>query len=546
MATQLTRSRQRSVWRFLLLTLPAILYASLVMAQEKAKLGAVRFPVSCSPPAQQQFDRALAALHSFWYEEALRGFTAVTETDPGCAMGHWGIAMSIYYPLWVPPSEATLNKGLAAVAKAKAIGVKTERERAYVEAIAVFYKDADKLDHRSRAVAYEKAMEGLYRQYPTDREAAIFYALALNATAPPTDKTYANQLKAGEILERVFAEQPSHPGVAHYIIHSYDNPPLARRGLSAAQRFARIAPSVPHAQHMPSHIFTRLGLWQESIQSNLGAVAASKEYAAKAHPGAAYYEHLHALDYLGYAYLQTAQDRKAKGVLDELLSIRKVQPEAFQAAYAFAAIPARYVLERRRWSEAAALTVHPTAFPWNRFGWAEAVTYFARALGSARSGNVSDARLNIEKLESLQDALARGKETYWAKQVEIQRRVATAWLGLATGKKEEALKLMQSAVDLEDATEKHPVTPAPILPAGEMLGEMLLELGHPSEALREFEASQRVEPNRFRGLHGAAKAAHLSGNREKAEQYYAKLMSLSESADTDRPEIEEARIFLKR
>jgi hypothetical protein len=218
-------------------------------------------------------------------------------------MGHWGIAMSIYYPLWVPPSEATLNKGLAAVAKAKAIGVKTERERAYVEAIAIFYKDADKLDHRSRAVAYEKAMEGLYRQYPTDREAAIFYALALNATAPPTDKTYANQLKAGEILERVFAEQPSHPGVAHYIIHSYDNPPLARRGLSAAQRFAKIAPSVPHAQHMPSHIFTRLGLWQESIQSNLGAAAASKEYAAKAHPGAAYYEHLHALDYLGYAYL---------------------------------------------------------------------------------------------------------------------------------------------------------------------------------------------------------------------------------------------------
>jgi tetratricopeptide (TPR) repeat protein len=517
------------------------------MAQEKAveKLGEVRFPVSCTVPAQQQFDHALAALHSFWYEEALKAFTLVTETDPGCAMGYWGIAMSIYYPLWVPPSQGTLQKGINAIEKGKSIGVKTDREGAYIAAIEVFYKDSEKLDHRTRTLAYEKAMERIYLQYSNDREAAIFYALALNATAPPTDKTYSNQLKAGEILEKVFTEQPNHPGVAHYIIHSYDNPPLARRGLSAAQRFAKIAPSVPHAQHMPSHIFTRLGLWQESIQSNLGAVAASKEYAAKTHPGAAYYEHLHALDYLGYAYLQSAQDRKAKGVLDELLTIRKVQPEAFQAAYAFAAIPARYALERRRWSEAAALTAHPPTFPWSRFRWAEAVTYFARALASARSGNVSSARKDIEKLESLQDALARAKDAYWAKQVEIQRRVATAWLGLAEGKKDAALKLMQSAADLEDSTDKHPVTPAPILPARELLGEMLLELGNPVQALKEFEASHRVEPNRFRGLHGAAKAAQISGNREKARHYYAQLVSLCEGADTDRPEINEAKVFLK-
>jgi tetratricopeptide (TPR) repeat protein len=533
---------------FLSLTLSTLLLASIVLAQEKAmeRLGQVSFPISCTPAAQKQFDRGLAALHSFWYEEALRVFTAVTETDPGCAMAYWGIAMSIYYPLWVPPSESTLHKGMNAVEKAKAVGAKTDREGAYIAAIESFYKDSNKLDHRTRTLAYEKALEQLYRQYPKDREAAIFYALALNATAPPTDKTYAKQLRAGEILEKVFAEQPDHPGVAHYIIHSYDNPPLASRGLPAAQRYAKIAPAVPHAQHMPSHIFTRLGLWEESIRSNLGAVAASKQYAAKAHPGAAYYEHLHALDYLGYGYLQMAQDRQAKGVVDELLSIQKVQPEAFQAAYAFAAIPARYALERRLWSEAAALTVQPSTFPWSRFPWAEAVTHFARALGSARSGNVAKARKDIEKLEALQDALTNAKDSYWAKQVDIQRRTATAWFLRAEGKNDEALNLMQSAADLEDSTDKHPVTPAPILPARELLGEMLLELDNPAQALKEFEASSRVEPNRFRGLHGAAKAAQMSGDLKKARNYYEKLVSVCERADTARPELQEAKAFLAK
>jgi tetratricopeptide (TPR) repeat protein len=531
---------------FVSVTVSTLFLASIVLAQEKGmeKLGQVRFPISCTGAAQKQFDHGLAALHSFWYEEALRVFTAVTEADPGCAMGYWGIAMSIYYPLWVPPSQPTLQKGMSAIEKAKSIGAKTDREGAYIAAIEVFYKDSDKLDHRSRTLAYEKAMERIHLQYPDDREAAIFYALALNATAPPTDKTYSKQLKAGEILEKVFSEQPDHPGVAHYIIHSYDNPALANRGLPAAQRYAKIAPSVPHAQHMPSHIFTRIGLWQESIQSNLGAVAASKEYAAKAHPGAAYYEHLHALDYLAYAYLQGAQDREAKNVLDELRAIQKVQPEAFQAAYAFAAIPARYALERRRWSEAAALTVTPTTFPWNRFPWSEAVTHFARAMGSARDGNVANTRKDIEKLESLQDALVKAKDSYWAKQVDIQRRVATAWFLRAENKNDEAMKLMQTAADLEDSTDKHPVTPAPIQPARELLGEMLLELGDAAQALKEFEASQRVEPNRFRGLYGAAKAAQASGEREKARHYYAKLVSLCERADTDRPEIKEAKTFL--
>jgi tetratricopeptide (TPR) repeat protein len=522
-------------------------WTGLPMAQEQTeKLGQVHFPISCSAPAQQQFDRALAALHSFWYEEALRIFTAVTETDARCAMGYWGMAMSLYYPLWAPPSQSTLQKGMRAVEKARSIATKTDREAAYIEAIEVFYNASNKLDHRTRTRAYEKAMERLYLQYPQDKEAAIFYALALNATAPPTDKTYAKQLQAGEILEKVFAEQPNHPGVAHYIIHSYDNPILAHRGLPAARRYARIAPAVPHAQHMPSHIFTRLGLWQESIQSNLGSVAASKAYSARAHPGAAYYEHLHALDYLGYAYLQGAQDRAAKGVLDELLTIEKVQPEAFQAAYAFAAIPARYVLERRRWSEAAALTVHPSTFPWSRFPWAEAVIYFTRAMGSVQSGNDDEARQAIAKLASLRDALAQVKEKYWAEQVEIQRQVTTAWLARADGKDDEALKLMQSAVDLEDSTAKHPVTPAPILPARELLGEMLLDLGNPDQALQEFEASNLKEPNRFNGLYGAARAAELAGDVAKARTYYGKLVALCEHSDTDRPALQQAKAFLAR
>jgi tetratricopeptide (TPR) repeat protein len=533
---------------FLFVTLTMLLCAHGLMAQEKAtdKLGQIHFPVSCSAAAQAQFDRAVAILHSFWYEEAVKAFTAVAEADPNCAMAFWGIAMSIYYPLWVPPDQSTLQRGLSAVEKAKSIGTKTDREGAYIAAIEVFYKDSDKLDHRTRAVAYEKAMEQIYLRYSEDQEAAVFYALALNATAPPTDKTYAKQLKAGEILEKVFAQQPNHPGVAHYIIHSYDNPALASRGLPAARRYAKIAPAVPHAQHMPSHIFTRIGLWQESIQSNLGAVAASKDYEAKAHPGAAYYERLHALDYLEYAYLQGAQDREAKRVLDELNAIQKVQPEAFQAAYAFAAIPARYAIETRRWSDAASLTLYPTTFPWNRFAWAEAVIYFARALGSARSGNVTDARKDIEKLGVLHEALVKAKDKYWAEQVDIQGRAVGAWLAHVEGQNEEAVKLMRTAADLEDSTDKHPVTPAPITPARELLGDLFLELNEPKKAFAEFERSLSKEPNRFHALYGAARAAELSGDPEKARSYYEKVVAVCGQADTERSELQQAKAFLAK
>jgi hypothetical protein len=508
------------------------------------QLGSVDFAVACNAEAQAQFQRAVAIQHSFWFEEAGKAFATVTVTDPGCAMGYWGIAMSLYHPLWEPPDATALQHGWEAVAKAKAVGAKTDRERDYIAAIEDFYRDADKRDHRTRALAYDKAMEQVSLRYPQDHEAAVFYALALDATALPTDKTYANQKKAGAILEKVFAEQPNHPGVAHYIIHSYDYPPLADRALAAARRYAKIAPAAPHALHMPSHIFIRLGLWQEAIDSNRASAAAAREYGLKAFPGRAWFQELHALDYLAYAYLQGAQEREAKGVLDELLVIQKAEPEDGISAYALTAIPARYALERRAWTEAASLTLHPTTFPWSRYHWAEANVYFARALGAARSGNIVSARKEVEQLQSLRDTLAEAKQSYWAEQVEIQRRAAAAWLAYAEGQHEQAVTLMRSAADLEDATEKHPVTPGPILPARELLGDLLLELKHPAQALGEFEASLRASPNRFHGLSGAARAAQQAGDAEKARRYYAQLVSLSEHGDTARAALTEAQSFL--
>lgn len=505
----------------------------LLLAHEQTeKLGQVHFPIACGAPAQQQFDRAVALLHSFWYTEAVKAFTTVTETDPGCAMGYWGIAMSVWYPLWQPPSQAMLKQGGEAVAQAREIGGKNAREQQYIAAIEAFYKDAATRDHRTRALAYEKAMEQLYTRHPEDHEAAVFYALALNATALPTDKTYANQLKAVEMLEKVFAEQPDHPGVAHYLIHSYDYPALASRGLPAAQRYAQIAPSAPHALHMPSHVFTRLGLWQESIASNRDSAKAAKEYSSV-------FEQLHALDYQAYAYLQGAQDVEARRVLEERDALAKANLENFASAYAFAAIPARYTLERRRWAEAAALEPQPS-----RVLYTEAITYFARAIGAARTGDIASTRSSVEKLQSLQTALAEAKQSYWAEQVEVQRRAAAAWLAHAEGKNAEALTLMRSAVGLEDSTEKHPVTPGPIMPARELLGDLLLELHEPAQALQAFETSQRSDPNRFNGLYGAARAAEQAGDREKARTYYARLATLCERADSERAELQQAKAFL--
>ncbi len=512
------------------------------MTQE---VGTVNFPISCTSEAQDGFNHGMALLHSFEYAAAIESFNTVTELDPSCAMAHWGVAMSLVEPLWAPPTSQMLVDGWAAVEKAMAAGAKTEREQAYIDAIAAFYKDSDTLDHRTRSLAYEQAMAQLVQDYPDDTEAKLFYALALLATADPTDKSYTNQRQAVAILEQLLAEQPNHPGVAHYLIHSNDYPALADQGLDAALRFAVIAPAAPHALHMPSHIFTRLGYWQESIDTNLaGASAAKARLPEGDEQRTSSQAVLHPMDYMMYGYLQMGQDEAAKDLLDEMHAIESVHGENLGAAYALAAMPARYVLERGQWAEAAALTLHPQGLAWEKFPQAEAVLVFARALGAARSGDVEAARQELDRLHALREEMLTNKQDYWAGQAVIQSREVEAWIALAEGSDEAALALMREAVALEDATDKHPVTPGPIVPAHELLGEMLLELNQPEEALAEFEASHVVEPNRFRGLYGAARAAEIAGEVEQARSYYEELVALAETSSSERPELTAAKEFL--
>ncbi len=513
------------------------------------KLGDVNFVVSCTPQAQKHFNHAVAWLHSFEYEEAANAFNSVAATDPRCGMAYWGIAMTSYHPLWAAPTADELKRGWSAIEKAKQIGATTQRERDYIAALELFYKDSDKLDHRTRTFAYHDAMKRLYESNPADQEAAVFYSLSLIATGTMSnDKSYAREKEAAQILNRVLARQPQHPGVAHYLIHSYDYPPLAQLALPAARSYAKIAPASAHAQHMPSHIFIRLGLWQEAIRSNLDAEASAKVFAMRNKMTGAWDEQLHAMDYLAYAYLQGAQDKQALGVLEEVLQLKSAEPQTFKVAYAFAAIPARYVLERKRWDEATKLTLPPNTtgtFPWAKFGWAEAHIHFARALGFARTGDVGSAQRELDQLATLRDALVIGKGEYdWAKQVEIERQIAAAWVAYAEGKKDESLQLMRAVADLDDVTDKHPVTPGAILPAREQLGELLLELNQPAAALAEFETSLRSAPERFNGVYGAARAASLAADEKKARAYYQKLLALTQQADTPRPEINEAKAFL--
>jgi tetratricopeptide (TPR) repeat protein len=507
--------------------------------------GEVNFHTSCGPAVQKSFKEAVWTLHSFWYPEALKGFTAVTEAEPGCAMGYWGIAMSHWYPLWFPPSPAALKAGAEAVEKAVAAGPKTEREKDYIVAIAAFYRDSDKLDHRTRVVAYEKAMEQVYLRYPEDREAAVFYGLALNASALPTDKTYANQRKAAEILNKVWAEQPNHPGVVHYLIHSDDSPQFAEAGLDAAICYSKIAPDVPHALHMPSHIFTRLGMWQQSIDSNRAAHAAAVAYVRKTlGPESFDSETVHTMDYLEYAYLQTAQDRRAKEVVDELTSFRQSAAPNLPTAYAVAAIPVRFALERRDWHAAASLSAPAIGFPLERFPWAEAMLSFARSLGAAQTGDIPGAQAEIAKLQSLENKLLEAKDSYWANQVEVQRLGAAGILAHVQGDDKKAIELARAAADLDATMDKHPATPAAVLPARELLADLLLELNEPGAALKEYEQALRNDPNRFRSILGRARAAKQLGDIAASRDAYQKLVALSTSAVSERPELSEAKAFL--
>ena len=510
-------------------------------AQAPAKAeryGTVHFPVSCTAAAQKQFDLAVTMLHSFFYPETIKAFTKVAEIDPQCAMAYWGIAISQRpNPLVGPWDNATLQRGLEAIQRGKAL-TRTERETDWLAAMELFFKGYDKLDQPTRTKLFEKAMEALYRKYPDDDEAGVFYALALNETVSLSDKTYAQQLKAAQILEALDAKHPDHPGIAHYIIHSYDYRPLAERGVPAANKYAQIAPSAQHALHMPSHIYTTLGMWEASIASNRAALAAAKAYAAKNYgPGVADFAESHHYDFMAYAYLQLGRDREAKRVVEEVQAIQKYFPLRIDTG--FAAVPARYALERAAWAEAAVL--QPRA---SQFAITEAIGYFTRAIGAARIGEPSRAAEGIAHLERLREAALAKAEDYWAGQIRVLIQAASAWVALAQGNDAQALGLMREAADLEDASEKHVAMENRLYPMHELLGYMLLELGDAQAAFKEFEVSLEQTPNRLRGFYGAAKAAHLIGNTGKAREYYAKLAALADESDSERPEFREAKVFL--
>jgi len=505
------------------------------------KLGTVRFPVSCNKAASQHAERGLALLHHMTYEGARAAFVAATEADPDCAMGYWGQAMGFIHPLWSdPPGEANFKKGQALVNEAKTRGKKTERERAYIAAVETYYAEGWRRDEKANLASFEQGWRNVHEQFPEDPEVACFYALAHMATADPADKSYAKQKRAAAIAERVLTQIPDHPGAHHYIIHAYDYPSLAEKALGVARSYGEIAPEVPHALHMPSHIFTRLGLWQESIAMNKRSASAALKHPAGDKVSLHY---PHALDYLAYAYLQRADDQNAKEILDTIKSLEGPFQSHVASAYTFAAVPARFTLERQRWAEAAQLEPRtPSHYPWDKFPAMEAITHFARAFGAARSGDRRAALEALDKLAALREQAA-ASSAYWANQIEIQRLAAMAWLAYQEGKQEEALDTMRRAAELETATEKHPVTPGEVLPARELLADMLLAIGRHQEAQTQYLAALERSPNRFNSLYGAGRAAELGGNDTKAALYYRQLVDVT-GADAERKRLQHAKTFL--
>ena len=510
------------------------------------RLGEVNLPISCSPAAQQQFNRAVAMQHSFFFPETVKAFTVIAEKEPSCAMAYWGIAISQRpNPLVGPFPGDVLKRGWEAIEKARAASQKTEREIAWIEALAAYYQDYATVPQQKRTANYEAAMARLSARYPADAEAAIFYALALNEAADPADKTYARQLKAADILEKLEPNYPNHPGIPHYIIHSYDYPELAIRGVLAAARCAQLAPSAPHALHMPSHVFSTLGMWQEVIGSDRAADDETIAYTARVNPQAAADPaknagRYHFLDFLTNAYLQLGQDRQAKAIVDARNSVAEY-PAGFRYSghTAFAAIPVRYAFERAAWVEAAALPIPKTPF-----AQAEAIAWFGRAIGAARSGDMTRAREAIDQLRVLKDRLAKANDDYWTGQVAIQEQAAEGWLALGEGRKRDAIAAMRQAADLEDRSGKHVAMENRLSPIRELLGELLLEANEPAQALKEFETSLRNNPNRYRSFAGAAKSAERTGDRTQARSYYEKLIALAAQADDGRPSLIAAKQYL--
>jgi tetratricopeptide (TPR) repeat protein len=523
----------RSNKLFLLVSLLALLFVSGASAQEK--LGNVSFPTSCDPKVQAQFERGVAMLHSYWFTEGGKVFDAVAKQDPNCVMAYWGYAVNLLgNSLAGPPSAKDAQMAWEALERARAIGAKTPRERDWIEALSAYYRDYDKVSVDDRLLAYTKAMEQMTQRYPDDFEAWAYYALTLQASAPKTDKTYANQLKAAGILEKLFKQNPQHPGVSHYLIHAYDYPPLADKGIEAARRYAGIAPAAPHARHMPSHIYSMVGLWEESIASNRSSLEIQRDY-------------YHAMDFIMYAHLELAQDAKAKALIDEIYKVGrddlllKDNIGTLGAYTALAVIPARYALERADWKGAAALPAVPT-----KRLVADSLIRFTRGLGMARSGDLAGAKREIEAIQGLQKALLKAKDAYWAARSEEQVLAVSAWVAHAEGAREQAAKLMRAAADGEDGSVKHVSMENRLYPMRELFADLLLEMEQAAPALREFEAALKENPNRYRGLYGAARAAEAAGEQKKAEGYFAQLVTLSKNADTVRPELTRATAFLAK
>ena len=523
--------------------------------------GKVDFPVSCGPDAQAEFTRGVALLHSFFYEEARRAFSSAVEKDPNCAMAQWGIAMTWWHPIWTPPTTDEMSAGKAAIDRAIKIETKSDRERGFIRALNVYYNTPDgstaarvgqschgPVGPRDRVVAYERAMRQLYDKYPNNFEVEAFYAFAVLAVgyATPTDTTLSKQLEAAALLEKLWKRNPNHPGVVHYLIHCYDYPQLAERGLAAAQSYGSIAPWVPHALHMPSHIFTRLGMWDESIASNQTSAEASRDYATMRHRDATEAEELHALDYMVYSYLQQAQDSKAKEIVDLAGKVRKTNPAMeFSAAYALASIPSRYALERNDWNAAATLNI-PNVPHWSVFPFMEALIEYAHALGRAHTGDLAGAWKAIARMEQLREETKDAKFDYFKQHLELQVQAASAWVDYAEGKKDQAIAKLRHSADAEDRLGKHPVSPGALVPIREQLGALLLELGRSKEAGEEFQAALKIYPDRFRALYGAALAAEQSGDKKNAERLYAKLASQTAKSDAGREELKRIREYPSR
>src|SRR5215813_1191171 len=522
-------------------------------------VGKVTFSITCALDVQSDFARGVALLHSFFYEEARRVFTSVAERDPKCAMAQWGIAMTWWHPIWTPPTPDEMRAGKAAIEKAMSPNIGSDRERGFITALNTYYNTADTssaapvgqschgpVGPRDRVIAYEKAMRQLRDKYPDDFEVQTFYAFAVLSSgyATPNDTSLSKQLEAAGMLEKLWKQNANHPGVVHYLIHSYDYPQFAQRGLAAAQLYDDIAPWVPHALHMPSHIFTRLGMWDKSIAANRASAEASRAYAAMRHRDATEAEELHALDYLAYSYLQEAQDGEAKKIVDATAKVRKTNPELeFSAAYALAAIPTRYAFERNDWTAAANLSI-PNVPHWSSFPFMVALIEYGHALGRAHTGDLGGARKAIARMQQLRDATKDPKFDYFKSHLDLQMQAASAWLAAAEGKKNEAIDMLRRAADAEDILGKHPVSPGAFVPIREQLGSLLLDVGQPKEAQQEFEAALKIYPGRFRGLYGAAQAAEQAGENAIASRYYAKLAAQTSKAGSSRDELNHVREFL--